>query len=280
MAVILVRYSEIGLKSIPVRTRFENRLKDNMFSMLAADGVEAIVTKGEARFYVEASDLDKAVKSLKKVFGIASLSVADVTSANLEDICKTAAEYSLNRISEGQSFAVRARREGNHHPFTSMDVGREAGSAIFLANEQKGVKVDLTSPEKIFYIEVRNNKTYVFDSYVKCHAGLPVGTQGKVVADVSDDRGVVSAWLMMKRGCKVVVRGERGRELLAHYDPDIRGIGSDGADPRKIYGYVWGTSLADLDKVDVSGYEFPVYFPTIGMTDAEVSELLAKIEDI
>ncbi len=280
VAIILVRYSEIGLKSVPVRTRFENRLKDNMFSMLAADGVEAIVTRGEARFYVEASDIQKAVRSLKKVFGIASMSVAEVTSANLEDICRTAAEYSLSRLHDGGSFAVRARREGNHHPFTSMDVGREAGSAIFLANEHKGVKVDLTSPDRIFYAEVRNNKTFVFDSYIKCHAGLPVGTQGKVVAEVSDDRGVVSAWLMMKRGCKVIVRGDRGREILAHYDPDIRGIDSGDADPKKIYGYVWGTSLADLDKVDVSGYDFPVYFPTVGMTDGEVSELLAKIMDV
>ena len=44
MSLLLVRYCEIGLKSTPVRRRFENILKDNMLTMLAADGVEAIIT--------------------------------------------------------------------------------------------------------------------------------------------------------------------------------------------------------------------------------------------
>ncbi|MDD3379275.1 MAG: THUMP domain-containing protein [Candidatus Methanomethylophilaceae archaeon] len=278
MAVILVRYAEIGLKSTPVRTRFENRLKDNMLTMLAADRVEALVKKGEARYYVETDDVEAVIGSLRKVFGIASLSVAEVCSADLNDICKTAAQYSLGRISEGQSFAVRARREGNHHPFTSMDVGREAGSAIFIANEAKGIKVDLSNPDIIFYVEVRNNKTYIFASYVRCHAGLPIGTQGRVVAEVNDDRGVLSAWLMMKRGCKVYARGTGDIKFLVNFDPDLKDINERIDDPGKIYGFVRGTSLKDLETVDVSKYTLPVYFPTIGMTDKEVEDLLESIK--
>jgi len=278
VAVILVRYAEIGLKSTPVRTRFENRLKDNMLTMLAADRVEALVKKGEARYYVETDDVEAVIGSLRKVFGIASLSVAEVCSADLNDICKTAAQYSLGRISEGQSFAVRARREGNHHPFTSMDVGREAGSAIFIANEAKGIKVDLSNPDIIFYVEVRNNKTYIFASYVRCHAGLPIGTQGRVVAEVNDDRGVLSAWLMMKRGCKVYARGTGDIKFLVNFDPDLKDINERIDDPGKIYGFVRGTSLKDLETVDVSKYTLPVYFPTIGMTDKEVEDLLESIK--
>ena len=72
----MVRYSEIGLKSTPVRTRYEDQLRDSMLSMLAADGVEALIDKGDARFYVRTSDYEKTIKSLKKVFGVGSLSVA------------------------------------------------------------------------------------------------------------------------------------------------------------------------------------------------------------
>ena len=61
MAILLLRYSEIGLKGISVRNRWENRLRDNILQMLAADGVEALVTRGQARFYVEAGDLDAAL---------------------------------------------------------------------------------------------------------------------------------------------------------------------------------------------------------------------------
>ena len=274
MSVLLVRYSEIGLKSAPVRRRFENQLKDNMLSMLMEDGVEALVTKNGARYYVEATDPDAAVASLRRVFGVGSISVAEeCDSSRMEDICSKAAEYSRSRISAGQSFAVKARREGSQG-YTSMDVGREAGSAIFIANEDRGVRVDLTDPDVVFYVEVRENRAFVFGEYIRCHAGHPVGSQGKVIAEVGDERGMVAAWLMMKRGCRVIAHGDADLiALLRRYDPLLK-VG-DG-NPQAL-GYVLGTSLDGLDAVDVSSYDVPVYFPTIGMSDDEVSELAGVI---
>ena len=272
MSILLIRYAEIGLKSAPVRRRFENQLKDNILTMLMEDGVEALVTKRGARYYVEATDPDAAVRSVRKVFGVASISFAEVCSSKMEDMCAVAAEYSKGRISEGQSFAVKARREGSQG-YSSMDVGREVGSAIFLANEDIGVKVNLTDPEVIFYVEVRDNQAYIFQDYIRCHAGLPVGSQGKVVAHVEDDRGLVSAWLMMKRGCRVLLRGEDYLPLLRQYDPIMKAVDRDVG--RNIFGYVLGTRLEDVGKVDMSSYDLPVYFPTMGMTDEEV-EILAE----
>lgn len=277
VSVIMVRYSEIGLKSPPVRMRFENQLKDAMLSMLAADGVEALVDKGDARFYVQTADNDSAIMSLRKVFGIGSLSVAEVTTSSMEDICRTAAEYSKGRISQGESFAVKPRREGTH-PYKSMDVGREAGSAIFEENEHLGVRVDLTNPDKIFYVEVRENKAYVFDEYVRCHGGLPVGSQGRVIAFLGDDRASLSTWLMMKRGCRVMVRGKDSAGILIHYDPEMRFIEDDQEDPRSALGYVIGTPLEKIQDVDVSKYDLPVYFPTIGMSDAKVNEMIESLK--
>ena len=276
MSILLIRYAEIGLKSAPVRRRFENQLKDNILTMLMEDGVEALVTKRGARYYVEATDPDAAVRSVRKVFGVASISVAEVCSSKMEDMCAVAAEYSKGRISEGQSFAVKARREGSQG-YSSMDVGREVGSAIFLANEDIGVKVNLTDPEVIFYVEVRDNQAYIFQDYIRCHAGLPVGSQGKVVAHVEDDRGLVSAWLMMKRGCRVLLRGEDYLPLLRQYDPIMKAVDRDVG--RNIFGYVLGTRLEDVGKVDVSSYDLPVYFPTMGMTDEEVATLAETIRN-
>ena len=273
MAVILARYSEIGLKSTPVRRRFENQLRENTVAMLMEDGVEALVERQGARFYIETEDADKAVASLRKVFGIASVSIVEETTSRMEDICALAAEYSLSRLSEGQSFAVKARREGSQG-YTSMDVGREAGSAIFIANEDKGVKVDLTDPDVVFYIEVRDNRAFVFGDIVRCHAGLPIGSQGKVLARADDDRGIVSAWLMMKRGCRVIVSGSADWSCLRQYDPLLK----EGTEHRQALGYVLGTSLEGLESVDSSAYSLPVFFPTVGMTDDEVAEQLAVIK--
>ena len=271
--MLLVRYSEIGLKSAPVRRRFENQLKDNILTMLMEDGVEALVSKNGARFYIEASDEERVVSSVRRVFGIASVSVAEeCASSRMEDICAKAAEYSLPRLTDGQSFAVKARREGSHG-YTSMDVGREVGSAIFLANEHKGVRVDLTDPDVVFYVEVRENRAFVFGDYVRCHAGLPVGSQGKVIARVDDDRGLVSAWLMMKRGCRLTVCGSGDLDLLRRYDPLIK----MGESNPNALGYVLGTSLDELGSVDVTRYNVPVFFPTMGMTDEEVSDIAGTI---
>lgn len=279
MAIVLVRYCEIGLKSTPVRKRFESLLKENMLTMLAADGIEALITYAEARFYIATEDIQGCVDSIKKVFGIASLSITEECSAEMEDICRTAADYSVGRISEGQSFAVKARREGTH-PYTSMDVGKEAGSAIFLRNEDLGIKVDLTAPEKVFYIEVRNNRAFIFDEYINCPGGLPLGCQGRVIADIYDRRGMISAWMMMKRGCRVMAHGDHDIELLSKYDPTLRSIDDREAQNgviKDILGRVKGTSLESLKDEDVSKYDVPVYFPTIGMTDAEVDKVYKSI---
>lgn len=272
--IILARYSEIGLKSTPVRLKFENRLRDNLISMLAYNSIEARVTKKDARFYIESSDIESTISVVRRVFGVASLSVAEECTSDMEDICATAAKYSLTRLKEGQSFAVKARREGIHE-YTSVDIGREAGSAIFLANESKGIKVDLTDPDAIFYIEVRNNKAFIFESYVRCHAGLPIGTQGKAYAEVVNERDILSAWLMMKRGCKVLIKGER-QPLLEKYDPDLKYVSEQ---PFEIMGIAKGTSFEEFEKTSFQITDAPFFFPTIGMTESETDSLLKIIKE-
>ena len=277
MAIILIRYAEIGLKSAPVRKRFESTMKNNMLDMLMQDGVEALVTSKGARFYVEAADIDAAVRSLRKVFGVASMSIAEESTSKMEDMCAVAAQYSLSRMSEGQSFAVKARREGSQD-YTSLDMGREIGSAIFLANEDKGVKVDLTNPDVVFYVEARDNRAFIFQDYIKCHAGLPVGTQGKVIAHLDgSERSIVSAWLMMKRGCRVMIEGDADFSMLKQYDTYLRKFNPEKDDEKRLLGIVMGTDYDELSGVDVSQYPYPVFFPTIGMTDDEVSEIYNAI---
>jgi len=250
---------------------FETQLKDNMMSMLSRDGIEAIVTPAGSRFYVESEDLDAAADTLRRVFGIASLSKAAVCGSEMEEICRAAADYSQGKIAPGQSFAVRARRDGTHR-YTSMDLGREAGSAIFLSN--KDIKVDLTDPDVTFYIEVRNNMAYIFNEYLPGPGGLPLGCQGKVIANVDDERGLLSAWMMMKRGCRVIVCGSYDLSVLERYDPSLKTVES-GETVSGVLGKVSGTSLNGLDSVTIG--DMPVFFPTIGMNDTEVEEMIASI---
>ncbi len=278
MTTVLVRYCEIGLKSTPVRRKFETNLRDNILSMLASDHVEALLHMGDARLYLESEDIGGCVAALKKVFGIASISVAEVCTSDMEDICRTAAEYSKSRISPGDSFTVRARRQGSH-PYNSMQVGEQAGSAIYLANEDKGISVNLTDPDKVIYIEIRNNLAYIFDSYIACPGGLPMGSQGKVLAEIDGDRSVVSAWTMMRRGCRVIVTGDGDTSVLEMYDPSLRRLSGNESKSfmSDLLAKVSGASVDTVSDYDYGDYSLPVFFPTVGMTEEETSDLLAHI---
>ena len=74
-----------------------------------------------------------------------------------------------------------------------------------------------------------------------------------------------------------MLRGEDYLPLLRQYDPIMRAVDQDGG--RNVFGYVLGTRLEDVGKIDVSSYDLPVYFPTIGMTDDEVATLAETIRN-
>ena len=209
------------------------------------------------------------------MFGIASISVAEVCAPDMESICACAAEYSRSRMVKGKTYAVKARRTGNQK-FTSMDLARTVGDAVWNANLDKDPRVDLTAPDITFYVEARDTAAYVFDGYIRCHAGLPIGTQGHVLAQVDDDRGILSAWLMMKRGCRLYVRGNADAGILKAYDPGLKILSPEDR-AYKSKGYVFGCSVDTVEDFDVSGYDLPVFFPTVAMDDGEVSRRIAEI---
>ncbi len=277
MEVILVRYCEIGLKSDPVRRRFESILKRNMVDMLANDSIEAIVSRSNARLYVETNDVNGAVSSLRKVFGIASLSVATICDTDIDSIRDKVTEMSKEDLQHGDSFAIDARRDGGNYGYTSMELEKVVGAAVLETNSDKGIKVNLSKPDKTIFIEVRSNKAYIFTSYIRCYAGLPLGSQGKVFAYVNDDRGVVSAWLMMKRGCKVAVSSDYGFSLLSKFDPHLKKFDPAESVPDKVLGFVSGNRLEQLDGIDNKG--LPVFMPTIGMNDGTINSIVSQIMD-
>lgn len=66
-------------------------------------------------------------------------------------------------ISEDQSFAVRAERQGKHD-FTSLDIARVVGQAIidsYLAERGKRLQVNLENPDIIFRAEVRGEEYWL-----------------------------------------------------------------------------------------------------------------------
>ncbi len=199
--LIIARYGEVALKSNRVRRRFENRLLNNIRASIDAD-----VKINQARIYIFPKDFDDAIEKLERIFGIVSYSPAISTKSTFEDIEKTVGEYAdyLNEegfLDENTKFAIRCRRVGKHE-FSSQEMAAFAGAVVV---RKYSCPVDLSNPELIIYLEVRDGDAYVYHEKIEGPGGLPLGTQGKVVSLVSSGiDSPVATYLMMKRGCQVI----------------------------------------------------------------------------
>ncbi len=196
---VLVRYSEIGLKTKKIRREFEEVLMRNLKETYLNEGISFTkITKRVSRIVVYTSD-PKAREATRLVLGIKSYSPAMEIPAELELI----KEYSLKVAEEGEgSFAVRVQRVTKEFPLTSMELARIIGGVI---KERTGREVNLKNPDQTVGIEIIGKDAYVFDERLEGFGGLPVGTQGKVLALISGGiDSPVAAWLMMRRGAEII----------------------------------------------------------------------------
>ena len=144
---------------------------------------------------------------MKKIFGVVSYSPTVTTETDYESIKATVQEYITELISRGKfnpekSFAVKCRRVGTHE-FSSREMAGFCGAAVI---ELTNAPVDLSYPEFRLFIEVREDKTYIYHEKISGPGGLPIGTQGRIVALVSGGiDSPVAAYLMMKRGCDITM---------------------------------------------------------------------------
>ena len=196
---IIVRYGELALKSKRVRRRFEQCLIDNI--ELALKGLDHKLTRERGRIFVNVGQVDSAVKRLTRVPGIVSVSPSVKVDATMDAIRSAAVKVAKRILTPGKTFAIRTRRVGKH-AFSSQDVNIALGTAVL--NAVPSVSVDLSAPDREISIEIRDKNAYVFTITVAGVGGLPVGSQGNVVALLSGGiDSPVAAYLMMKRGCTV-----------------------------------------------------------------------------
>jgi thiamine biosynthesis protein ThiI len=239
---VLVRFSgEVGVKSTSVQQRMEDQLRGNLERMLANRNLDVTIEREHTRLYVHTTpeQVDTVADVAARVFGITSVSPVQEVAPTMDAICALLAESAREHYEDG-TFAVRARRAGQEgdHPFSSTDIEREGGAAVFEAAEAASVEpeVDLDDPEVTFRVECRPERAFVYLDERSGPGGLPLGTQQPVVALVSGGiDSPVAAWKLLKRGCPVVpvyvdlgrfggvdhrARAEEIVEQLATYTPE------------------------------------------------------------
>jgi thiamine biosynthesis protein ThiI len=288
MSLFLIRYGEIALKSPRVRSRFEKSLASSIKSRFATAGKECRVELERGRIFLWADDEEFTEWVLARTFGVVSFSKVIETSSKQQDIFALAAEMSKPLFKKGTRFCVRARRNGEH-PYTSMELARDTGSAVFLANESMSPKVDLTHPELEIFVDVRQNRAYIYTGSTPGPGGMPLGTQGRVLGLVEERKDIAACWLMMKRGCRVIVTA-RNPDLtkpLEAWDPELKGHLMDGSESlvgiarrRRTEGLCVGWTVEGFDEriTELAELDIPVFYPLMGMSKGEIDAMLAMID--
>lgn len=198
--LIIVRYGEIALKGKVTRKRFESTLVNNIKDALKTKNLENKLKKEWGRIYIYSDRIEKCVGVLQKIFGITSISPAIQTKSKISEISRIAKSISKEKLDSNKSFAIRVTRTGNHD-FTSQNVAVKIGSEI---EKQSKASVDLTNPDFELFIEIRNDKAYLFIEKIKGYGGMPIGTQGKILALIDTHYSILASWYLIHRGCKPI----------------------------------------------------------------------------
>lgn len=198
----IVRCGEVALKGLN-KPYFERMLVERIKKVLKKF-TDISVKRNEGLIFVTADkSLDKEliIKEITKVFGVASVSPAVEVESDMEAISVAAVEYMMELIEKRgiQTFKVDAKRADKSFPIQSPEIGRMVGAKILIGC--KVLKVDVHKPDCLLFINVRRDKSYIFEQKVSGFGGLPLGTNGKGMLLLSGGiDSPVAGWMMSKRG--------------------------------------------------------------------------------
>ena len=200
--ILIVRVGEAALKGMN-KPYFEKTLADRIKRHLKGfRGVE--VRRHEGMIFIRSpKELDQQdiIRHVSKVFGVSSVSPAVEAPSDLDAIGEEAVKFMLRQIEERgiRTFKVEAKREDKQFPVKSPDIARIIGAKVLIGC--KVLKVDVHDPDCKLFINLRKDRTYIYDEKIAGFGGLPLGTNGRGLVLLSGGiDSPVAAWMMAKRG--------------------------------------------------------------------------------
>ncbi|MBW0147791.1 tRNA uracil 4-sulfurtransferase ThiI [Marinobacter arenosus] len=204
MKLLIRPAPEVAIKSKPVRRQQMRHLRQNIRKLLARLDHDIVVEGSWDRVDVavpEGRGLSGAVvEELLRIPGISTIQEIGVFPfAGLDDVAAKAVDAFADRLA-GKTFAVRARRHGEHD-FRSIDLERTVGAALMQASSATGV--DLKAPDVEVRIEVRDDQFHIAHRKHRGLGGYPLGSVENVMTLISGGYdSSVAAYLMMRRGLR------------------------------------------------------------------------------
>ncbi|MCD6229736.1 MAG: tRNA 4-thiouridine(8) synthase ThiI [Candidatus Diapherotrites archaeon] len=237
---VIVHYDEIGLKGAN-RPYFEKLLMKNIERKLSSisghpgkDKGSTVARKhirvagkhirvagkhiqiarehGQIALSIGAGDnLLEIADALSKIPGIAFFSFTKKTGLDIKSIKESSVEFL--RKAKFESFKVNSKRHNKNVPFTSMELNALIGEVLI---DAFGKKVKMKGADLVLKIEVSNKFSYLSCKDITGVGGLPTDSRQKVVSLMSGGfDSPVASYLMMKRGCEVILVHFQNQNLLS-----------------------------------------------------------------
>ncbi len=198
---VICHYSEIALKK-GNRPFFEKALVENIKRALGPARFSS-VKRISGRILIEliSGERDDVVSDLGRVFGISDILFCSKVAQNVEVMGEAAVK--MLEKEDFKTFKVETKRSEKRFPMTSQEVSAKVGEIIL--GRMKDLKVSMSGPDRICFIEIVGEDAFVSIDKVKGPGGLPIGTGGRAVTLLSGGiDSPVAGFLAMRRGVKLV----------------------------------------------------------------------------
>jgi len=215
--IILMHLDEVCLKG-GNRRLFEKMLIRNAGEALGSKYEKIELLGGRIAVTLPHDVTDILLRRFSTFPGIAYVAPAISVPPEIDAIKNGA--IALMDASGGQTFRVTAKRADKGFPITSQELNCELGALIV---DKLGKRVKLENPDVELFVDVCDKEAFLYTGKISGTGGLPVGSSGRVIASLSGGiDSPVAAFMMMKRGCKVVFAHAKG-SIAGSSAPTVRG---------------------------------------------------------
>jgi len=275
---ILIRYGELALKG-KNRIDFERKLVRNIKDCLKKNNNEfKAVHRKRGRLIIET---DEKCDKLKCVFGIASFSYAKKENFDIKKIKETTTI--LLKDLDFETFRVSTNRSDKSIDCSSMGMNIELGQFV-VDNFNK--KVSLKEFDIDIGVEILDGNSYTFIDRLAGPKGLPYGINGTAFALLTDEKSNLAAYLMMKRGLKILTISKEDFDLslLNKYNYGYKDLYlqkikdfdeiSELSERMDIFSMISSQSIHEIDDV---GLDMLILRPLVGFSDEEMQQKMKSL---
>ncbi len=172
MSVLLIRYSEIGIKSRS-RQYLIGLLASNIRRSLKPFLVQLHVEFDQIRIDFE-GQREQVLELLKSISGIAYILPVFVLPRELDVLCQFVCEKltSLAKQKSINSFCIESRRKDKFFHLTSPEIEAKVGHAV--QKQFPDLQVKLKQADLIIYLDIQQQHIFVYFEKIKGLGGLPV----------------------------------------------------------------------------------------------------------